>query len=237
MEWDAPIEKRGPLYEALLRADLAVMTTDDPSTSEPGTHLQLAIHDQGELSLPVFTNAEEMKAWNPDMAGGLAIAARDLFPFFLETEAEALIINPGGELNGSLSRAEVAALAVGVIPTGGDPEVLGVPQPAGEVELGRPKYEELPLDFADAVRTACGTVPEVLRAYIFRVTAADVEPHHVVGLCVQEGADPRTVVREIGRKIKARRLPDHIHTDYDFLDRQEGYEEAVRQVTSPVFER
>jgi SseB protein N-terminal domain/SseB protein C-terminal domain len=237
VEWDVPIEERTELYEALLRADLAVMTSEGQDDADQDIYLQLSVHDQGELTLPVFTNEEEMKAWNPDMYGGLVIAARDLFPYFLETEAQGLIINPAGELNGSLSRAEIAALADGVIPTGGDPEVLVVPRPEAVVEIARPLYEELPVDFIDALRSACAETAGVTRSYVFRVIAPSFEPHHVVGLCLAEDADPRAVVREVGRHIKARQLPDHDHTHYAFLDRKEGYEAAVRQVTGPVFER
>lgn len=80
---DPTIEGRRRLYEALLRADLAVITTTDhgppPREALHGEiRFQGTVIADGGVMLQAFTNAEAMRALNLGSADGVAIASSDL---------------------------------------------------------------------------------------------------------------------------------------------------------------
>lgn len=239
LQGDIAIERRGPLYEALLRCKLAVMTAGDPGPVLPdGRHgdvtLQATVNADGDLIFPVFTNPEAMRAWNADLAGAVLIDAKDVFPHFLETDAVALVVNPGTATGAALTRSEVSVLAEGRVPTGGDDELLQVPALTGEVELGRADLNALPADFVPALRAACAEVAGVDTAYVFQLTPEDGRPRQFVGLRLADDCDPHTIARAIGHRLSTH-LTEPFHADFDFLSNE--MEAYVRQVTAAVFER
>jgi hypothetical protein len=97
LKGDQSIERRRPLYEAVLKADLAVPVAREPETgsSTDGVEFLLASSADGEPALAVFTEPEALHNWSPEASGAVAAPARELFAYFIDIGATALLVNPG----------------------------------------------------------------------------------------------------------------------------------------------
>ena len=187
---DTP-EHRTDLYEAMLAAELLVLTPDAPETTGPtdlgqGQEVSLiTVEDEDGLLLPAFTDEQAILRFEITAGGYLAMPARSLFEMAAGAGTERVAIDPGSPTHGVLARPEIEALARGHLPIEGGEVVRS----DTEVLVGVPS-EPPPEVLVAAVRTAVSAEVRAEAAWIFLMHQPPAEPQLVVGVALAGDLDP-----------------------------------------------
>jgi hypothetical protein len=110
---DSP-EARVAMYRLLLDSAVLVGTVV-AHTSEDTTGGFSLVFTDGD-ALPVFTGAAALRRWNGSVDTAVLLPAREALKLALGHRAKRVVINPGSATWGIVTRAELVALADGMIP-------------------------------------------------------------------------------------------------------------------------
>ncbi len=200
-------ETRALLFQLLLEATLVVMTPPMLNTQRkrllkplPKTRFVTFRDDDGTV-LPVFTSTSTLLEWRPEGAGYLAVPGSTLWEMAAAGGADKIIIDPGSDIRGTLTRHELEALSRHRLPLG-DTEVVAEPV---QVTIGRPAVPP-PDETIGAVTSALRSQAEVEQAWLCLVKQGGTAPEMVIAVRFDEALDHdagrevmRAVVDEAGR--------------------------------------
>lgn len=193
---DDPARRRR-VYEELLRARLLVLTPRGQGviTSEGGSPKEMAIElftlraEDGRTGLPVFTDQEALRRFGPPEALiSLLLDGRIVFRLALESDIDAVVINPGGPAGGEVERPEMSALAQGQIPDSGTVG-MSVIDAGTEVSI-QPLGERPPARFVDRLQEVVPGHPEIRACYLYRMGLGAEDLRLTLGLALDGPQEP-----------------------------------------------
>ncbi|MCB1248527.1 MAG: SseB family protein [Acidimicrobiales bacterium] len=223
---------RADLYEAMLAADLLVLTPEAPATAgpaplEPDEAVELVTIADDEtdgLVLAVFTSEQAILRFGQPAGCFLAMPARELFAMADGAGVAGVVIDHGSPTHGILGPAEVAALARGHLPTE-DGEIV---RAASEVRVGVPS-EPLAPDVVAAVRAALAAERHADAAWLFVLHQPPADPQLVVAVALDEALDDdaraaamRAVVTHAGEQAPGARVLGFVAAEADLRGQLDG---------------
>lgn len=135
-----------------------------------------------------FTDLDAARAWSPDQEPWVGAIGSELIDYVLANDGARLLVNPAGPYAGALSRDQLRQLAAH--PRERDVGALSV--------LSEPLDKRLEARLASLVSEISG-----LRAvYLLEGVSTGARSHPVVGLALDDQADPDEVVAAIGHAIR-----------------------------------
>ena len=186
-----------------------------------------------------FTDADALRAWRPEGSACHALRGPVPFALALDSEVDAIWLNPAGPVAGKITHLEIEMLAQGAgevsIAIQSMVEDLAL-QPGAKTFISAPAV--LPSEaLVDYVRRSLRPHPEVSEAYIFQTVVGDGPPHLTIGVRFG-GTVPRERIEEIARGtvhgIHAV-VPDEF-INLILLD-QDDLLQGVRKKVGPIFRR
>jgi len=187
------------LYEVLMNSSLVVPTPERSEKRSPGfytadgvTPLEVVTLESPEGSvLPVFSSVSAMGKWRPSGGTYVAIPGHAVFEMAASADTQRVVLDPGSETSGWVSKSEIEALGRGLLPSG----VAGEPIPAGSImRIGRPASKTRPADdVIEAVRQALAGEPRVVAGWLFLRQVDERPAEMLVGVQLSEGVTPDDV--------------------------------------------
>lgn len=185
-------DNRKRLYEALLSPMLWVPVPEVPrelvagaQVTEAPIQLQITgITDRNGIPItPAFTDPEALRNWDPNTPH-LAIKARELFRFVMESNIQAIIINPYDPIRkmirpgGRVTRDEIDLLAKGVIPSHAGPRGVQFRLKANDkIAISRPARPPSEA-IEELLRSKAKSFPSVAELYVFQMaTQGGIQSH------------------------------------------------------------
>lgn len=236
-------QTRRVLYEALMNSTLLVPTSgegdDDP---QPGWHelaedtqLQFVVltNPQGQTALPVFTDEEALRLWQPEGTPYVAFPAPDLFGMALQNNADALVVNVAGPTGGEITRHELSVLAQGTLP---DPDGSMTIDEDTQVLIGAPSDQ--PKELVDSLHDAMVGHPEISAGYLTIMAIGAGEPHFVVGVRFSQVPPEEAIsgiMRDLSDAVRPALEPDQ-YLDFVVVD-DSDFGKAVESSGIAVFHR
>lgn len=124
--------------------------------------------EAGERFLAAFTTPQLLAEFGPPGSDHVTMPARQLFER-ADAAQERIVIDPGAPTQAEVSVGVLPFLAAGIDPN--RPDALRARRPLGELPaLEAP--EDIPEDFAAALRIALDELPQVEKAWLLRVADA-----------------------------------------------------------------
>jgi hypothetical protein len=235
-------QTRRALYEALVNSTLLVPTAAQGEDPQPGWHsleedtqLQFIVltNPQGQTALPVFTDEEALRLWQPEGAPYVAFHAHDLFALALQNNADALVVNVAGPTGGEITRHELSVLAQGTLP---DPDGSMTIDQDTQVLIGAPS--DPPQQLLDSLREGMAAHPEISAGYLTIMAIGAGEPHFVAG--VRFSREPTEeaiggIMRDLSDTVRSVLAPDQ-YLDFVVVD-DSDFGKAVESSGIAVFRR
>jgi hypothetical protein len=188
---------RRALYESMFATWFLVPTRTTPNPGAPGFHdmqedtaasFMLEEDSAGLVVAVAFTDEEALRNWNKDIPW-IALKGVGLFQAVLNTDAEAIVINPfepedpGSKLirpAGRVTRWEFEWLAQGLSPQDHLDDDTEAPAPQQSVLITMPK--QMPsAEIFQALSESAQTFSEILGMYFAQLIYSD-GPHHAVAI-------------------------------------------------------
>jgi len=194
--------------EALLDATLVVPALrDDNGAARPAAFRR----DDGNWDFLCFTDGQAAGAWNADHPVWMEIPGRELVDYALAAGGQRLLTNPTGPLAGMMDREELARLSR---------------------RSRRPDFDALraprhPLDPGIAMKLATVTnqVSGLEAVYPLEAETGPAKRHLVLGIVIDEGADPDVVASEAFEGLR-QCLPSDQPTDILLLSEEQRRQAA-----------
>lgn len=246
---DSP-QSRQILYEAFNRSEV-IVPVEDPQDGitaghpevpkEPNTslHFMIASDGKGHVGLPVFTNVEALRTWQPTTPHYVVLLGADLLALALEKRLDAIVINPSSAEQVLLTRRELMILAEnGTLIEDNQTNVARMviaPDTYSRVKLlSRKSAEQL----ATRLRASMGQHPQVLAGYLAEVSWERGEPHPIVGIRFSPTADEHTIksiIESLAEAVKPELANDE-YLDFIVIDDNDS-SRSIQASGILIFER
>jgi hypothetical protein len=188
---------------------------------------------QGQTALPVFTDEEAVRLWQPEGAPYVAFHAPDLFQLALQNNADALVVNVAGPTGGEITRHELSVLAQGTLP---DADGSMTIDEDTQVLIGAPT--DPPQELISALSAGMGAHSEIESGYLTVMAIGAGEPHLVAGVRFSQIPPEEhigVIMRDLSDAVRPVLAPDQ-YLDFVVVD-DTDFGRAVEASGIAVFAR
>jgi hypothetical protein len=229
---------RARFYKELLNGTFLVPLADESQVRADGTlgsgqvNFVMARSEEGYLYMLVFTDMRAVRKWKPLAGRRTAIMPGPaMFKTAVENGIEGIVVNQRRHTGATVTRAEIEALAEGLMPTRDAGSAREMQKIAEKPSVVRPPSRWPSITVADQLKTDLRKFPDLAEAYLFEMTRGDGVPHLTIGLRFNRMLDELrvgTIVETIGAGMKQLLL------EREYIDLLPLDDELLREVQAAV---